>query len=82
MSEKKNPVKAAADKVVEALQDAVGLGNEIPGAPGPVPPPVDEPTDPARPLPPKSDQRGPDTYSPTGQETGAPRRKSRRTAHI
>ncbi|MGW0645558.1 catalase [Streptomyces badius] len=70
MSEKKNPVKAAADKVVEKVQDAVDPGNEIPGAPGPVPPPVDEPTSPTGPLPPKHDQRGPDTYSPTGQETG------------
>ncbi|MFE5960987.1 catalase [Streptomyces rubiginosohelvolus] len=75
MTEKKNPVKAAADKVVEAVQDAVDPGNEIPGAPGPVEPPVDEPTDPTGPLPPKADQRGPDTYSPTGQETGVPQKK-------
>ncbi|WP_069744034.1 catalase [Streptomyces sp. EN23] len=72
MSEKKNPVKAAAEKVVEKVQDAVEPGNEIPGAPGPVPPPVDEPTSPTGPLPPKHDQRGPDTYSPTGQESGIP----------
>ncbi|MDW4902979.1 catalase, partial [Streptomyces californicus] len=72
MSEKKNPVKAAAEKVVEKVQDAVAPGNDIPGAPGPVPPPVDEPTSPTEPLPPKHDQRGPDTYSPTGQETGTP----------
>ncbi|MEU0355277.1 catalase [Streptomyces cyaneofuscatus] len=75
MSEKKNPVKAAAERVVEKVQDAVDPGNEIPGAPGPVPPPVDEPTEPKGPLPPKPDQRGPDTYSPTGQETGAPQKK-------
>ncbi|MCX4714001.1 catalase [Streptomyces griseus] len=75
MSEKKNPVKATADKVVEAVQDTVAPGNEIPGAPGPVPPPVDEPIDPTGPLPPKSDQRGPDTYSPTGQETGIPQKE-------
>ncbi len=36
MSEKKNPVSAAAEKVVEKVQDAVRGGNEIPGAPGPV----------------------------------------------
>ncbi|MEV8049536.1 catalase [Streptomyces bacillaris] len=71
MSEKKNPVKAAADKVVEKVQDAVDPGNEIPGAPGPVPPPVDEPTEPTGPLPPKPDQHGPETVSPTGQPTGA-----------
>ncbi|MFF8295413.1 catalase [Streptomyces globisporus] len=75
MSEKKNPVKAAADKVVEKVQDAVGAVNEIPGAPAPVPPPVEEPTEPTGPLPPKPDQRGPETYSPTGQETGVPRKK-------
>ncbi|MFD3648916.1 catalase [Streptomyces cyaneofuscatus] len=76
MSEKKNPVKAAAEKVVDKVQEAIDPGNEIPGAPGPVPPPVDEPTEPAGPLPPKSDQRGPDTYSPTGQETGVPQKKA------
>ncbi|MEU0375920.1 catalase [Streptomyces cyaneofuscatus] len=75
MSEKKNPVKAAAEKVADKVQEAVDPGNEIPGAPGPVPPPVDEPTEPAGPLPPKSDQRGPDTYSPTGQETGVPQKE-------
>ncbi|MFD6553839.1 catalase, partial [Streptomyces sp. NPDC058398] len=42
----------------------------MPGAPSPVPPPVEEPIEPAGPLPPKSDQRGPDTVSPTGQATG------------
>lgn len=75
MSEKKNPVSAAAEKVVEKVQEAVRGGNEIPGAPGPVPPPVDEPTEHAGPLPPKPDQRGPDPYSPTGQETGTPQKK-------
>ncbi|WP_333771676.1 catalase [Streptomyces sp. IBSBF 2435] len=69
MSEKKNPVTAAADKVVEKVQEAVHPGNEIPGAPAPVPPSVEEPTEPRGPLPPKPDQRGPDTYSPTGQPT-------------
>ncbi|MBY8882236.1 catalase [Streptomyces sp. PLK6-54] len=45
---------------------------EIPGAPAAVPPPVDEPTEPREPLPPKPDQRAPETVSPTGQATGAP----------
>ncbi|MFJ9251067.1 catalase [Streptomyces sp. NPDC101776] len=66
---------ASADKIVEKVQEAVRPGNEIPGAPGPVPPPVAEPTEPAGPLPPKPDQRGPDTYSPTGQETGTSQKK-------
>ncbi|WP_405633487.1 catalase [Streptomyces sp. NBC_01174] len=72
MSEK-NPVAAAAEKVVEKVQEAVRPGNEIPGAPGPEPAVVEEPTKAREPLPPKNDQHGPDTYSPTGQPTGAPR---------
>jgi catalase len=71
VSEKKNPVSAAAEKVVEKARETVRPGNEIPGAPGPEAPPVAEPTEARGPLPPKPDQRGPDTYSPTGQPTGA-----------
>ncbi|MFB7244144.1 catalase HPII [Streptomyces populi] len=71
-AKKKNPVAATADKVVEKVQEAVGSGTDIPGAPAPVPPSVDEPTRPTGPLPPKPDQRGPDTYSPTGQATSTP----------
>lgn len=71
MTAKKNPVSAAAEKIVEKVQDFAESGNEIPGAPASVSPPVDEPTEPTGPLPPKPDQRGPDTYSPTGQPTGA-----------
>ena len=44
----------------------------IPGTPSSQPPPLDEPTDPAGPLPPKPDQQGPETRSPTGAETGTP----------
>lgn len=75
MSAKKNPVASAAEKVVDAVQQATSPGNEIPGAPAPKPVPVDEPTDPTGPLPPKADQRGPDTYSPTGQPTRTPQEK-------
>ncbi|MFD4878623.1 catalase [Streptomyces sp. NPDC058420] len=75
MSAKKNPVSAAAEKVVEKVQDAVRGGNEIPGAPGTQAAPVEEPTAAREPLPPKPDQRGPDTYSPTGQETGIPQKE-------
>ncbi|MFD6303880.1 catalase [Streptomyces sp. NPDC060223] len=71
-AKKKNPVTAAADKVAEKVQEVTRPGNEIPGAPAPAPVPVDEPTEPTGPLPPKPDQRGPDTYSPTGQATGTP----------
>ncbi|WUH89487.1 catalase [Streptomyces sp. NBC_00433] len=75
MSEKKNRVAAAADKIADKVQEAVRTGNEIPGAPGPVPPAVDEPTEASGPLPPKHDQRGPETYSPTGQPTKTPQKK-------
>ncbi|WLQ37781.1 catalase [Streptomyces castrisilvae] len=72
MSEKKNPVSAAAEKIAGKVQDAISPGNELPGAPGSEAPQVEEPTKAREPLPPKHDQTGPDTYSPTGQPTGAP----------
>ncbi|MFF5727527.1 catalase [[Kitasatospora] papulosa] len=72
MTEKKNPVAAAAEKVVEKVQEAVPPPNEIPGAPSPEVASVKEPAEPREPLPPKHDQRGPDTYSPTGHPTGVP----------
>lgn len=75
MSEKKNPLSAAAEKAVDKLQNVMRPENEVPGAPGPEAVPVDEPTEPREPLPPKPDQRGPETYSPTGQPTGAPQEK-------
>ncbi|MFI9818443.1 catalase [Saccharothrix variisporea] len=46
---------------------------KIPGAPGPQPPTVAEPTEPRDPLPPKPDQDAPETVSPTGAVTGAPK---------
>ncbi|MBM9623913.1 catalase [Streptomyces zhihengii] len=74
MSEK-NPVRAVADAIAGAVHDgpAVAEGPEegVPGKPGPVSPPVAEPTKPVGPLPPKADQSGPETVSPTGQPTGA-----------
>ncbi|MDI5972796.1 catalase [Streptomyces sp. SL13] len=70
MSEKKNPVAAAAEKAVDKLQEAIQGGNEIPGVPASEAPALQEPTEPRGPLPPKHDQRGPETYSPTGQLTG------------
>ncbi|MDT0265831.1 catalase [Streptomyces sp. DSM 44915] len=65
-----NPLKRAADRVSEALRPDTGPEEGIPGKPGAETPPVDEPVKPRGPLPPKPDQRGPDTYSPTGQATG------------
>ncbi|MEV8531397.1 catalase [Streptomyces sp. NPDC051211] len=55
----------------------------LPGKPGPVSPPVAEPTQPAEPLPPKADQEGPETVSPTGQATGAEQaRMAQSGAHL
>ena len=44
----------------------------IPGAPAVQPPTLAEPTSPVPPLPPKADQLGPDTVTPTGLQTGMP----------
>ncbi|MFJ4126541.1 catalase [[Kitasatospora] papulosa] len=75
MNEKKNPLSAAAEKVVEKVQEAVRPANEVPGAPSPEKAAVEEPTKVREPLPPKHDQHGPDTYSPTGRATGARQRQ-------
>ena len=48
-------------------------GVSIPGAPAPQAPDLAEPTEPREPLPPKPDQDGPETVSPTGVPTGAPK---------
>ncbi|GHB56434.1 catalase [Streptomyces cirratus] len=47
--------------------------NGAPGRPAPEPPALNEPTEPREPLPPKADQSGPDTFTPTGRATGVPR---------
>ncbi|GHH50719.1 catalase [Streptomyces candidus] len=68
---KSNPVKEAAEKVTGALRgDSDDARGAIPGRPAPEPPQVDEPTEVRPPLPPKPDQRGPATMSPTGEATG------------
>jgi catalase len=43
-----------------------------PGVPTSVEPPLEEPTTPREPPPPKPDQAGPETRTPTGAATGAP----------
>ncbi|MGK5682812.1 catalase [Actinoplanes sp. URMC 104] len=63
----KDVVEAAAAKVSEAL------GDRIPGAPGSRTPGVEEPTTPQGPPPPKSEQDAPETVTPTGAPTGAPK---------
>ncbi|MFK0221121.1 catalase [Streptomyces vinaceus] len=55
-------------------EDNPAPGEGLPGKPGPVSAPLAEPKgrqQPERPLPPKPDQDGPETVSPTGQATGA-----------
>ncbi|WP_166140654.1 catalase [Nocardioides ochotonae] len=73
----KQTAKAAKDKIEEAAEAVVDkasamMGPTVPGAPGPVPAPVDEPTTPKEPLPPKPDQGAPATGTATGAPTGAP----------
>ncbi|WP_328314737.1 catalase [Streptomyces sp. NBC_00442] len=63
--------------------DSTASGDGLPGKPGPVSPPVAEPTRPVEPLPPKADQQGPETVSPTGQATGAdPARMAQSGAYL
>ncbi|MFJ4880490.1 catalase, partial [Streptomyces sp. NPDC088745] len=63
-------MKETAEKIVDALRPGTGGGPDVPGRPAPVPVPVEEPTQVRGPLPPKPDQRGPATVSPTGEATG------------
>ncbi|MEU2543922.1 catalase [Streptomyces roseolus] len=72
MSEK-NPAKAVVDKIAGVVRGDPAGGPEegVPGKPGSVSPQLVEPTAPVEPLPPKADQSGPETVSPTGQPTGA-----------
>ena len=60
----KKPGKQSAKKAAKAKS------LPIPGRPGIEPPPVEEPTDPREPLPPKPDQRAPEPISPTGAPAG------------
>jgi catalase len=62
----KDVVEAAAAKVADALT------SDVPGSPGSVPAPFEEPTTPQDPLPAKKEQGAPETRTPTGAETGAP----------
>lgn len=58
-------LQETAVKAAETVQDALS-GPPIPGRPGPVPPSLEEPTEPHDPLPPKPDQASPEPVSPTG----------------
>jgi catalase len=68
------PAKAVKEAVEATVEKAAELLTpEVPGKPGTVTPPVEEPTEPKPPPPPRSDQDAPDTRTPTGAETGAPK---------
>ncbi|QYC44102.1 Catalase HPII [Nonomuraea coxensis DSM 45129] len=68
-----NPIKSAVEKVVDTVaHHGHPEKAEIPGVPNSEPPSLEEPVEPREPLAPKPDQTGPDTFSPTGQPTGAP----------
>ncbi|MEU9297450.1 catalase [Streptomyces sp. NPDC048266] len=55
----------------------------VPGRPGAKPSSLEEPTQPHGPLPPKPDQSGPETVSPTGQATGEdPARSAQSGAYL
>jgi catalase len=67
------PVKAVKEAAGEVVAKAAEmLEPPVPGRPAPAPAPLDEPTEPVEPLPPRSDQDNPDTRTPTGAETGVP----------
>ncbi|GAA2356012.1 catalase [Streptomyces carpaticus] len=51
-------------------QSATDAAHGIPGRPSVEAPALDEPTEPRGPLPPKTDQSGPATVTPTGQDSG------------
>jgi catalase len=65
----KKTAKTTAKKVAKTA--AKLLEPAIPGTPGSAPAPLGEPTEPRAPLPPKADQRTPDTRTATGTDLGA-----------
>ncbi len=76
-----NPLKAAVEKLTEPFREN-GPAEGVPGAPAPEAVPVEEPTEPRGPLPPKPDQSGPETVSPPASRPVRSRRGSRRAARI
>src|SRR5690349_11743699 len=72
-----------ASKPVKKIKEALKDGDRIPGSPGSGTPSLKEPTKPVEPLPPKSEQDAPETVTPTGAETGAPKTlKSQQGAYL
>ncbi|MBM9460290.1 catalase [Nocardioides sp. zg-536] len=84
----KKAAKDVADKVADAAESVVekatdALTPQIPGAPGPAPAPLKEPTEPVPPLPPKPDQAAPQARTATGADTGAdPHVRTQQGAHL
>ncbi|MGW8434653.1 catalase [Nocardiopsis sp. NPDC055879] len=67
MAKETNPIKAAVDKVAEAVSEEKDPAADIPGRPTEQPPSLEEPTEPRAPLPPKPDQDKPASYTATGR---------------
>ncbi len=65
-----NPIKAAISKFTDRAKDEDESAEAIPGRPGSQPPPLEEPTEPHEPLPPKPDQSTPAPHTATGRPTG------------
>ncbi len=74
----KEVVKAVAEGAREALE-----GIRIPGAPTTATPSIEEPTQPAGPLPPKPEQRAVASFSPTGRDDpSAPDARAQAGEHL
>ena len=68
----KKPVRKAKEAVETVAEKAAEmLEKPIPGVPASEPPPLEEPTAPTEPLPPKPDQTAPEVRTATGDESGA-----------
>ncbi|MDN7119871.1 catalase [Nocardioides sp. ChNu-153] len=67
------PVKKAAQLVEDAAEALTSSPDTVPGVPASAPAPLEEPTTPHPPAPPKPDQRAPELRTATGAEaTGKP----------
>ncbi|MFJ4776648.1 catalase [Streptomyces sp. NPDC088762] len=78
-----NPGRAATQQTADTPQGHEGPQDGVPGKPAPISPQVAEPVTPTEPLPPKNDQHGPETVSPTGQPTGAEQARTAQSgAHL
>jgi catalase len=79
MAENRGPketIKGAVEGVKQTVKEVAGMAHQppdyVPGAPGAQEPPVDEPTTPREPLPPKPDQSAPELRTATGTSVEGP----------